>query len=212
MVFNYDDSVSDKIADGGGLFQIRRRLNFLLRLRQCGVTALLILGAQHQRSVEVEKINVPQAEIRTAGVIIALKTLNECKAFCMALNQSVNPLGEFEILLGQSAYAVGHHAQANLVPAVNQNVWVMVQGFGFIGDSVDEIHRAFEILEFQIARQPIAFPNPIREAGKGVLDLFLIQLHLYSPKICKPVRPITKFGRMFAYGMRLAQYDARCID
>jgi hypothetical protein len=33
-------------------------------------------------------------------VIIALRTLNECEAFCMALNQSVNPLGESEILLG----------------------------------------------------------------------------------------------------------------
>src|SRR5262249_2247321 len=98
--------------------------------------------------VEVEKINVPQAEIRTAGVIIALKTLNEYEAFCMALNQSVNPLGEFEIFLGQSAHAVCHHAQADLVPSVDQNVGVMIHGFSFIGDSVDEIHRAFKVLEF----------------------------------------------------------------
>jgi len=124
--------------------------------------------------VEVEKINVPQAEIRTAGVIIALKTLNECKAFCMALNQSVNPLGEFKILLGQSANAMGHHAQTYLVPAVDQNVGMMIHGFGFVGDSVDEFNRAFEVFEFQIALQPIAFPIPIREAGKRVHDLLLI--------------------------------------
>ena len=33
------------------------------------------------RRVEVENINVPQAEIRTAGVNIALKTLNEGSAW-----------------------------------------------------------------------------------------------------------------------------------
>src|SRR5262249_57587155 len=81
--------------------------------------------------VEVEKINVPQAEIRTAGVIIALRTLNEYEAFCMALNQSVNPLGEFEIFLGQSAHAVCHHAQADLVPSVVHNVGLMIHAFNF---------------------------------------------------------------------------------
>src|SRR5262249_15275218 len=131
------------------------------------------------KRVDVEKINVPQAEIRTAGVIIALKTPNEYDAFCMALNQSINPLAELEILLGQSALAVGHHTQADLVPAVNQNVGMVIHGLGFVGDAIDELHRAFEVLEFQIARQPIAFQPPIREAGKSVLDLLFTQLHLY---------------------------------
>ena len=142
-------------------------------LENCSMTRLnsRTRSTTRAKRVDVEKINVPQAEIRTAGVNIALKTLKEFEAFCMALNQSVNPFGEFEILLGQSAFAVSHHAQTDLVPAVNQNVGMVIHGFGFIGDAIDELHRAFEILEFQIARQPIAFPHPIREAGKGVLDL-----------------------------------------
>src|SRR5262245_6028426 len=115
----------------------------------------------------LKKSTAPQAEIRTAGINIALKTLKECEAFCMALNQSVDPLGELEILLGQSAFAMSHHAQTDLVPTVNQNVGVVVHGLGFFGDAVDELHRAFEVFEFQIARQPIAFPPPIRDAGKS---------------------------------------------
>src|SRR5262245_6284681 len=100
------------------------------------------------RRVEVEKINVPQAEIRIAGVIIALKTLKECEAPCIALKQSVNSLGELEIHLGQSAHAVGHDAQADLVPAMNQDVGMVVHSLCLAGDAVDELHRAFEILEF----------------------------------------------------------------
>src|SRR5262245_64759423 len=99
------------------------RPSILIHLRQrdlenCSMARLNSGARSTMRAnrVEVEKINVPQAEIRTAGVIIALKTLNECTAFCMALNQSVNPLGEFKILLGQSANAMGHHAQTYLVP------------------------------------------------------------------------------------------------
>src|SRR5262245_9927664 len=133
------------------------------------------------KRVDVEKINVPQAEIKTAGVNIALKTLKECEAFCMALNQSVNPHGELEILLSQPAFAVSHHAQTDLVPAVNQNVGMVIHGLGLVGDAVDELHRGFDVFEFQIARQPIAFPPPIRGAGKGFLDLLIVHLHLYSP-------------------------------
>src|SRR5437899_2745795 len=99
-------------------------------------------------------------------------------AFGLALNQAVNPPGESEILLGQSALAVSHDAQTDIVPAMNQNVGMVIHGLGFIGDAVDEFHRAFEVLEFQISRQPIAFPLQIREAGKGVLDLRLSQSHL----------------------------------
>src|SRR5687767_7401688 len=90
-------------------------------LENCSMTRLnsRTRSTTRARRVEVENINVPQAEIRTAGVNIALKTLNEV---CMALNQFVNPAGEFEILFGQSTLAVSHHAQADLVPAVNQNV------------------------------------------------------------------------------------------
>ncbi len=99
----------------------------------------------------------------------------------MALNQSVNPFGELEILLGQSAFAVSHHAQTDIVPAVNQNVGMVIHGLGFIGDAIDEFHGAFEIIEFQIASQPIAFPPPIRDAGKGALDLLFVQLHLRPP-------------------------------
>ena len=119
------------------------------------------------------------------------KTLKECEASWMALNQSVNPIGELEILLGQSAFAVSHHAQTDLVPVVYQNVGMVIHGLGFIGDAIDELHRAFEIIEFQIARQPIAFPAPIRDAGKGVLDLLFVQLHLHLPpeNPCEGMRP-----------------------
>src|SRR5262245_19598136 len=127
--------------------------------------------------VEVEKINVPQAEISTAGVNIALKTLNEV---CMPLNQSVNPLGEFEIFFSQPPLTVSNHTQTDLVPTMNQNVGMMIHGLCFIGDAVDELHRAFEIFEFLIARQPIAFTLPVREAGKGVSDLFFCQFHAFS--------------------------------
>src|SRR5262249_17181898 len=147
------------------------------------------------RRVDVEKINVPQAEIKTAGVNIALKTLKECEAFCMSLNQSVNPLGELEILLGQSAFAVSHHAQTDLVPAMNQNVGMVTHGFRFVGDPVDEFQRAFEVIEFQITRQPIAFPPPIRDAGESVLDLLFVQLHLYSP-VYSPAENPSRASRM----------------
>src|SRR5215510_16262198 len=112
-------------------------------------------------------------------------TLATARGTDSTLNQSVNPLGQFEILVGQSAHTVGHHAQADVVPAVDQNIGVMVQGFGFISDTVDEFHRAFEVLKLQIARQPIAISAPIREAGKGVLDLLFIKLHLNSPNIVR---------------------------
>src|SRR5262245_29590910 len=152
-------------------------------LENCSMTRLnsRTRSTTRAKRVDVEKINVPQAEINTAGVNIALKTLKECETFCMALNQPVNPLGELEVLFGQTAFAVSHHHQTNLVPAVNQNVGMVIHGLGFVGDAVDELHRAFEIFEFQIARQPIAFPPPIRGAGKGFLDLLFVHLHFNSP-------------------------------
>src|SRR5215510_3233943 len=203
-------------------------------LEYCSMTRLnsRTRSTTRAKRVDVEKINVPQAEIKTAGVNIALKTLKECEAFCMALNQSVNPLGELEILLSQPAFAVSHYVQTDLIPTVNQNVGMVIHGLGFVGDAVDELHRAFEVFEFQIARQPIAFPPPIRHAGKGVLDLLFVQLHLFfsceksltgvtngtyrTYKNYKShsfsVRPTTKSSRMFAHGMRLAQCNACCID
>src|SRR5262245_14614703 len=152
-------------------------------LENCSMTRLnsRTRSTTRAKRVDVEKINVPQAEIRTAGVNIAVKTLKECEAFCMVLNQTVNPLGELEILHGQSALAVSRHAQTHLVPCMKQNVVMVIHVLGFVGYAVDELHRAFEVFKFQITRQPTAFPAPIRNAGKSVLDLFFIQLHLHSP-------------------------------
>src|SRR5262245_61868082 len=95
--------------------------------------------------VEGEKISVPQAESNNTALNIAHKTLNECNVSCMELNQFDTLPSEYELLLRQSAHAVGHHAQTNSVPAMNQNVPVVIHPFGFIGDPVDKVHRALEV-------------------------------------------------------------------
>src|SRR5262245_31172454 len=77
---------------------------------------------------DVEKTKVPQAEIKTAGVIIALRMFNAFKArvnssmLIQQLFESIDACGQFEIPLRQPTLIVRRHAEPDVVPAVKQNV------------------------------------------------------------------------------------------
>jgi hypothetical protein len=82
----------------------------------------------------------------------------ERRLFQPLLRQSVDPLGQGEVELGQAAFAVGRKNQANLIVAdVDvRMVLLFVRHFGY---GIDEIDRIGKVIEL-----------------KGALDVFLLQL------------------------------------
>lgn len=85
--------------------------------------------------------------------------------------QLIHVLGQFEILLRQSTPAMGHYAQADIVPAVNQNVRVMIHGFGFHSYAIDEVHRGLEVLEPEIANNLVTIAMPSGDLRQERIDL-----------------------------------------
>src|SRR5438105_8185774 len=116
------------------------------------------------------------------------------------LRQPVHRAGEPEVGLGQAARRVVGHGEAHVVPAVQQDVGVVVGGLGDLGHGVDELHRAPEVLELPLAHDLVALARPL--AGRQALGDLLVtqQFHIVSPvRIVSLVPSATEL--LFALGL-----------
>lgn len=62
--------------------------------------------------------------------------------------QLIDLSGQREILFRQTTMAMGHQAEPDIVPTVNQYVGVMIHRLGGLGDAINKAHRGFEVFEF----------------------------------------------------------------
>src|ERR1700730_14983610 len=87
------------------------------------------------------------------------------------------PRREAEVRVGEAPLGVREERQAHLVPAVYEDVGVVVGFLGKLRHAVDEVDRGGEVLELQIPhdrRLPAvlrAGPAPLAGARQAVLDL-----------------------------------------
>src|SRR5215211_2781249 len=73
---------------------------------------------------------------------------------------SVDPLGHRAVVVGQLALGVRRQCQPHLVPAVDEDVRVVVGLLGGVGHLVDECHRLGEVLELIVANQRLVLLPP----------------------------------------------------
>jgi len=106
------------------------------------------------------------------------------------LFQPIDGARELEVPLGERADRVTRQAQANVVPSVNEDVGMVIGGFGHLGDAVDERDRRREIAEVTVADDLMAFPSP-GALVEMTLDVFVAQLShpatLTVPRTCTAI-------------------------
>src|SRR5437660_2865788 len=75
-------------------------------------------------------------------------------------DQAVDPLSHREIGLGEASGRVVGQRQPDLVPAVDEDVRVMIGLLGRVGHAVDELHGLGEILKLPLADDLVALATP----------------------------------------------------
>src|ERR1700728_3851811 len=94
--------------------------------------------------------------------VLAWPSLNSRKA--------VDAPRKLEVGAGEPTLGVRRELQANLVPAVQEDVGMMVGGLGSLGDTVDERDRLGKIRELQLAHDRLALAPPLT-AGEPSVNL-----------------------------------------
>lgn len=82
-----------------------------------------------------------------------------------AVDEGVNPTSQRMVAVSNVSDIVAPAGDAHSVPAVEQDVGVMVQFLGNFSDPVDEFQRRREVPEFHLALEPAmlaVFTPPLR--------------------------------------------------
>src|SRR5450759_556853 len=88
----------------------------------------------------------------------------------------VDPAGELEVGGGEAALRVGAERQAHLVPAVQEDVRVVVGGLCGVGYAVHEGDRGGEVGELELAGDRLEIgPAPAVEALQAIVDLRVVE-------------------------------------
>src|SRR6202012_3920381 len=82
--------------------------------------------------------------------------------------------GHLEVHLGEAAHRMVGQRELHLIPAVQEDVGMVVGLFGDVGDPVDARNRLVEVLEAQLADDLIALPLP-GQTPYPCSDLFLVE-------------------------------------
>ena len=95
----------------------------------------------------------------TAGKVAAARAGTDRRR--RGLGKRVEPAGEVEIRLGDTAGGVSGERERDLVVAVDGDVRVMVGRLGRLGHPVDEGDRRREVVELQLADDRVALALPV---------------------------------------------------
>ncbi len=77
------------------------------------------------------------------------------------LGQFVDLLGQSEVSVGDAALRMGRASNAHLVPAVDQDVGVMVSYLGYTGDAVDELDCRLKVRQRVVADDSAVLVAPL---------------------------------------------------
>lgn len=89
-----------------------------------------------------------------------------------SLQQGVDALGEIEVGMRQTTLGVSGELEADLVPAVQQDVGMVVCPLGFSRQQVHEADRLLEVRELQLANYRLPLSPPLAVA-QPLLDLVI---------------------------------------
>ncbi len=78
-----------------------------------------------------------------------------------SLLQHIDLDGKTEIFFRQSALAVSRDTEADIVPSMNQNIRMVIHALSLNRHTVDEFHRLFKVIEFEIPDDRFTLAAPV---------------------------------------------------
>src|SRR5439155_14424268 len=119
--------------------------------------------------------------------------------------QGVDAPGKREIGLREPALGVGRELEAHLVPAVHEDVRVVVGLLGQLGHAVHERDRGGEVRELQLARdRRLIVPVPVRDGGQALVDLGVAERGHATARLARPRGDALTAARPAAHARRRA--------
>jgi hypothetical protein len=94
----------------------------------------------------------------------------------MRLCETVDLGGELEVRVGETTLGVRGEGQADLVPAVHENIGVVVSRLCDLSDAVNERERCSEVREGEVAHDPaVPICAPVGDANQSLLYVGIIE-------------------------------------